>query len=504
MQRKSAKVTGDVHGNFVKPYCAPWLGPPHGPAPACNRALVDHSGTTSFQLPAGSFHVYATRGPFWTLARERVDLAPGVATEHDVVTDFAAAVVEAGVSDVVRVMAGVESTTEILFFTPPGASVPKVMGHFNFWPLHFDPLGWRGGAPAEEQVEPGELYDRAAALFDGDGVLQLNHPLGSSTFGRDHGYIGAMGYDPRDALPAGPEWTPAGVLMRRPGGEGGHRNIDHDVQEVMNGSATRQFLRYRPLWFSFLNQGVLRAGSANSDSHTLGEEVLGSPRNLVAAATTVADFDAGVFNAAVKAGRMTGTNGPVLTVTLEDATGVARGPSLTPLQPAPDAALHIEVAAAPWVVVDEVRVIVNGVVARRLQVPEALVAPADPFGGAASVRVDADVPLSELLDGVPGDAWIVVEAGRPLWPAEDLDDDGVPDTTDTNGDGAIDAADQVDPDDEDTWWAEPPRPAPDDAGFHQWIVAPGTWTAAFTNPLLIDRGGDGWTPPGLPAAGGTP
>lgn len=557
-----ADVSGDIYGFFAKDHCAPWLGPPHGAAPACNRALVWRWGPSTLDVPAGSYQVYATRGPFWTLARERVDLTAGsaaeisltlaplaglvpadtlsadlhvhaglsfdgsmpleeraltfetqgldviAATEHDVVTDFAEAVEFAGVGDTVRVMAGVESTTEILFFTPPGETIPKAMGHFNFWPLQFDPLAWRGGAPVEEEVEPGELYDRAAALFDGEGVLQLNHPLGDSTFGRDHGYIQAMGYDPRDTLPSGPKQTPAGVLLRRPGGEDGHRNIDHDVQEVMNGSTTKQFLRYRPLWFSFLSQGVLRAGTANSDSHTLGEEVLGSPRNLVSTDTTVAEFDADAFNRAVKDGRMIGTNGPVLTVSIRDADDVPRGPSLTSLQPASDATLDISVVAAPWMVVEEARIIVNGEVARRLEVDSDAVAPDDPFGDAPVVRINAQLPLADLLDGISGDIWIVVEAGRPLWPAADLDDDGVPDTTDTNGDGVIDIADQVDPDDSDTWWQEPPRPEPDAPGYHQWLMAPGTWTTAFSNPLLIDRDGDGWDAPGLPASdqdvGGAP
>ena len=53
----------------------------------------------------------------------------------------------------------------------------------------------------------------------------------------------------------------AQVLLRRPGGPMGRRNIDWDVQEVMTGASRRDWLRYRSLWFSMLSQGVLRAGA---------------------------------------------------------------------------------------------------------------------------------------------------------------------------------------------------------------------------------------------------
>ncbi|MDP6946762.1 MAG: hypothetical protein QF464_21610, partial [Myxococcota bacterium] len=379
-------VLGTVHGFFDEPHCAPYLGPPHGGSPACNRALSDGQGPVTLSVPPGSYFVYATRGPFWTLARVEVELLaavtdedlvsvslvlapleglvpPGVlsadfhvhsgasfdssfpereraltfvsqavdviaATDHDVVTDFTPHLEALGIDDQVRVMPGVESTGEILFFQPPGELIPKVMGHFNFWPLRYDANASRNGAPQEEMVEPGVLYDRVDALFDGVGVRQLNHPLGESSFGRDHGYVTAVGYNPHLPIPDAPDGTPAGMLIERPGGPDGYTNLDHHAQEVMNGFETHQFLKYRVLWFSLLNQGYLRSGTANSDSHTLGIEVLGWPRTLVFADMDLASFAADAFNTAVRDGRMVGTNGPVLLATLLDADGDLRRPSL--------------------------------------------------------------------------------------------------------------------------------------------------------------------------------
>ena len=109
------------------------------------------------------------------------------------------------------------------------------------------------------------------------------------------------------------------------------------------------------------------------------------------------------------------------------------------------------------------------------------------------------VPRAEILDGtgMESDAWIVVEAGLAQWVAEDLDDDGLPDTTDNDGDGDIDADDRKGEFEEEPF-GEPARPdSEDDARYHLDVVAPGTWPTAYTNPLLIDRDGDGWEAPGL-------
>ena len=87
-----------------------------------------------------------------------------------------------------------------------------------------------------------------------------------------------------------------------------------------------------------------------------------------------------------------------------------------------------------------------------------------------------------------------MEAGLPLWPALDLDNDGIPETTDNDGNGVIDDRDREGLEDDDRY-REPPRPRETEARYHAWIYAPGHWSSAFTNPLLIDRRGDGWKAP---------
>jgi len=534
-------VRGSVFGQFDEARCSPYLGPPHGGSPACNRVLIDGSGRARFAVPPGNYYVYATRGPFWSLARTQVALAAGeqqsltlelspldllpsgvlsgdfhvhggasfdsslperdrvlsfvatgvdviVATDHDVVTDYQRTVSALGLSQAVRVMSGVETTGQVLFMYPPGAEIPRVVGHFNFWPLRYDPALPRNGAPWDERLEPGALIERVASLFDGEGVAQLNHPFGESELGRDTGYLQAVRYDPRRKVPAAPDGSNAGELMRR--APGGHTNLDYDVQEVMNGTSVEQYLRYRAGWFSFLNQGILRAGTANSDSHTLAVEVLGYGRNLVWAEQALASFDADRFNRSVKQGRLIGTNAPVLEVCLTEADGACSGPSLLSRRPAIDAALDVSVKAAPYVPLEELRFFVNGNLVKTTELAPVL--PRDPFARRVEPRFSTRVALSELTRG-ERDCWIVVEVGMKLPPAADLeDDDGLPDTTDNNGDGRIDELDGVGD------FTEPSRVSETDVRFHVQTIAPGLLPTAFTNPFLIDVAGDGWTAPELP------
>lgn len=544
------QVSGSIYGVFDDDRCAPYLGPPFGGSPACNRVLLDASGEATFLAPAGSFYAYATRGPFSTLSRARIEVSAGAvtevslspaplplmpagvlsadfhvhggasfdsslpdrdraltfaaegldviaATDHDAVTSYDRAVANLGIGNRIRVMPGVETTGQILFLKPPGADIPRVIGHFNFWPLHYDPNLPRNGAPDDERLEPGALFDRMQALYDGVGVAQLNHPFNGEVLGRHEGYLAAIGYDPRVPVPAAPDGTNAGQLPRRPGG--GHRNLDFDTQEVMNGHSVRNFMRYRAGWFSFLNQGIVRAGTANSDSHALSLDELGYPRNVVFGGHALATFDRDRFNTDVKHGRMIGTNGPVLLACVSGADGTCHEPSIDAFQPASGAVVSIELRAAPWIPVDEIRFVVNGAVVKIIG-PDALSHPSDPFGTTGTVRYKGSVSLASLLPSSSAgrDSWLVIEAGQALPFAADLDNDGLVDTTDNNGDGVIDARDRVPKEDQDHQnFPGPGRAAEDDPRFHVDSVVPGTLPTAFTNPFLLDFHCDGWTAPGM-------
>lgn len=529
--------------------CAPLLGNPWGGSPACNRVLLD--GPVELRLPGGTYDFVASVGPFSTLAlAQGVQVEPGTgqsvllqlqtlplqpegtlsadfhahgrvsfdsslpdldrvraflasrvdvvaSTDHDAVNDYAEAIEALGAGDRLAVRVGMETTGHILFPFVPDTTIPKVIGHFNFWPLDHRPRGpWRGG-PWDELAEPGQLFTRVEQMGwpRETGVIQLNHPWGGLQFGRDFAWPTAIGLDLTQPLPTEYDGTGPSLFLRTPE-DATFSNADFHAQEVMNGTNNAAFQQYRAIWHYLLSEGVVRAGTANSDSHSLTDNVLGTPRTLVWTDTTLNVFDPVVFDRAVRQGRMIGTNGPVIELATTDADGELRGVSLEPLAPDADVQLQIRIAAAPWVPVGEVRIVVNGEI---VEVFDDLVAPPDPLSGEVVVWFNQTLSLADLLPD-SGDAWLIVEAGAPLVDNADLDCDGVPDTGDNNGDGRIDWADveDLDADPETTCFdttgplAEPPLPERGAPGWWFERVTPGGAPTAFTNPLLIDRGGDGY------------
>ncbi|MCB9592568.1 MAG: CehA/McbA family metallohydrolase [Sandaracinaceae bacterium] len=552
-----ADVRAHFFGGFYE--CAPLLGSSTGGSPACDRILVN--GSDSVALPPGRYDVFATAGLFATVARDTITVASGeraavslalerlpvapagtlgadfhvhggasfdstvpdfdrvaawlaanidvlAATDHDVVWDYANARAALGADDRLRVLVGLEATGHILFDLTPGHDIPQVIGHWNVWPLPFEVDGAYRGAPWDELVEPGALFDRFvdAGWPRDTGVIQLNHPWSPAQFGRDLGFPRAVGVDARVPLPREYDGTGPSLVLRTPDGAG-FGNADYHTQEVMNGTANEDLQPFRAYWFYLLNQGIVRAGTGNSDSHGLVDNLLGTPRTLVWTDQVLGSFDDAAFNADVRAGHMIGTNGPVIEIATTDASGGARTPSVEAFAPGPGALLSIRVSAAPWVPVDEVRIVVNGRVARTLQAE--LSHPVDPFGVDGLVRFEGDVALSELLPDGTADAWIVVEAGEALPLTGDLNCDGIPDTGDIDGDGVVDwrdverddpidaAPELCDPDQEIGPLGHPPEPARDAPGYVFLAVTPEGYPFAFTNPLLFDRDGGGFSGPGL-------
>lgn len=526
--------------------CAPWLGPPIGGSPACNRILVAESGAV-VDVPAGRYRVLAYAGPSRTLSERIMTLAPGdqrsavfalldldivptgwvssdlhvhgkasfdssipdldrvlsfaahdvqvvVATDHDYIVNYAEAIAALGLEDRVAVIGGLESTQLIPFLDVPGEDIPQVIGHFNHWPLTPRPNEPGAGAPADELIEPHALFDLLDPRISLDiGIHMLNHPWDETQFGRDLGYLRAIGFDPRVPIPAFDDGSGNGMLMR--GSPEGKRNIDFDLIELENGGHVIQVIKTRPLWFSLLDQGFIKVAGASSDSHSLSDAQLGYGRTWVKTDRDFSRFDKVGFNAALKAGRAVGGNGAFINAELGTGAGNRVVPSLEPYVPAGGDTLEIEIRAAPWIPITEVRLITSTGV-RVLASGDELVHPASPLASGPLVRYRASLPLDQLIGG--GDDWIVIEAGLPLFDAADLDDDGVPDTTDNNGDGVIDEADVEDPDDDSGPLRTPPVPIdPANPRYYMTRVVPDAWSYSFTNPFFIDADGDGWEPPGL-------
>jgi len=360
-----------------------------------------------------------------------------VTTDHDHLGFFEPALDALDVRDRIRVVQGVEVTS-----SAPSPAAAWTIGHHNAWPIAYEPLAHRQGAPPSQNMTVADLYAMLRRDF-GAQVIQLNHPrrktagdVAEGNFLTHLGDVG-VGFDP-----AQPLQSPPNDRLLEPGANGNTRAIDFDAIELMNGASFGKFLQVRRDWYALLRQGFVRTATANSDSHG-PDQPAGYPRNYVFARGD-GDWSPERFIEAVRQGRSFGTNGPLI------VTFTANGGMSGDRVPAPDGRVNVElaVAAAPWIPVDEVRFLVNGEVMRRFDTTGS----AD--GAVSRLEERFEVELA-------ADAFLTLEAGVPL---------------------DVDAK---------AWRAKR-------GGLYAKTVARGFLPTAFANPILIDvDGNDRFDPPGF-------
>lgn len=316
------------------------------------------------------------------------------------------------------------------------------LGHFNSFPL--DPA--LIPAPIDSDDVPTHLD--AFAGLPGAPISQLNHPRGIQfAVGEEinvdaHALFSHFEFDP-----AVPLTDPNNAWLVTPGAESGTRGLDFDALEIANRFSRTGYLAVRADWFALMNQGFFLTGTGNSDSHALEVERAGFPDNLVRMPPPAPgeSLDADAFVAAIRAGHVTVSTGPVLDLEVVAADGRAGGPG--DLVGGDRLIARIHVRAAAWVPCPAVRLVVNGELLFETLLP----------------RRD-DVILDHIVElplSLKGDAWVLAEAGTPI--------------------GVMQSDVQVD-------W-----PAP-----WAWIL-PEYEPLAFTNPVRVDVDGDGaFSAPGLP------
>lgn len=461
------------------------------------RRLVETPGALS-----ADFHIHSARsldtqaaveGRAAAFAGEGVEVM--VSTDHDFVLDYAPVIAAMNLTPFVTSIVGSEVTGTV----PNPPAFPNSTGHINAWPLTVDPDARRDGAVEDEFVAPNWNFSRLRNA--GARVIQYNHPRAGVSgitsiglfsnigCGRCANAIDQLCSVDADcpASPGTPDCTCVGyqpdrLLTEAPnnlllsdditGTSGipnpdGFRNIDFDAMEIGNGTSAGGYVQVRNDWFSLLNQ--FRAstpsgpvpfivGTGVSDSHRLSVEAAGYFRSYVlGAGETPQTLDAEAFDASVTQGRVMATTGPFIEFQIRDGATVAGlGETLVPT--GSSVILDIRVQASNWIPVHEIRVVSNGQVVQSFDAtttPAIGPPPKKPWaaGKRRRVRFEAEVPLT--LDAT--DQWILVEAGERL------------------------------------------DPLPVAAGTFPDTIVPGLESLAFTNPIFIDRAGDGFDPPGLTA-----
>ncbi len=302
------------------------------------EVLKDQSQELIFQidrvLPRSGFisldphlHTQNSDGAVGILERLRSIVAEGVdvasATDHNFITDYLPELKKNGLDKYLAVMAGSEVTPASNFI------------HFCVYPQKI-----KAGEENHGAVVP--LEEDAATLFrenrraNPEAVLQLNHPREG-----DLGYFNNLHLDEKTAASADRGF-----------------DLSIDVFEAMNGAifgGSNQ--RAIEDWFHLLCRGYFFPIVGSSDAHwTDGNEPGYSRTCVFLGPAKEKDVDLTALLAAVKRGKSFISNGPMIEfkVNKRYTAGdflTARGGKVV---------LWLKVQSAPWVSVNEARVIVNG------------------------------------------------------------------------------------------------------------------------------------------------
>ncbi len=300
-------------------------------------------------------------------AAEGIERTP--ITDHDTVTVLDPLVEPLGLRDYLKITAGDEvsplSAHSNGFPMTPPDDRPAYFG--VDWTLGYDENGMMMGTKTNPQIWA-DMRDNHHA-----GIIQINHPRGSQ------GFFDWIDYDPIlgvDAL------------------EDGVFDDNWDTVELINsGGVDTALEQILPDWFSLLNQGYHRAGTAVSDTHTYANP--GQARTYMRVGTDdpneVSDE---LLVETLKAMRVQAASGPFVTTAIGDAQ---IGDTATLATGENSIALEIKVQAPSWMPVDWVKVVQNG-----------------EFVWESDELEDAVVRLEKTLDfEVTKDSWFVVLAGAP-------------------------------------------------------------------------------------------
>jgi hypothetical protein len=418
-----------------------------GAITAFDRAFVLR-GDADIRVPAGTYDVWVSHGPEWDTARERVTISAGaevevhtrlrhvidtpgwisadlhvhsaasldsrvplrdrvmqfvadgvdliVATDHNVIADYAPVIAELGVSDLLASATGDEITT-------------KQWGHFGAFPLPADDGELGHGAIETGKRTAQQIFADVRAKAPG-ALIDVHHPR------LLHGSMGYFVLSDFD-LATGKVHTPG-------------FSFDFDAIEVLNGyqDADRKTVgKVIGDWIGLLDGGKRVSCTGNSDSHHLTFNLGGYPRNYVAAGDVpLARLDPAAVAAAVKAGHSFFTTGPIVDAAIAGKSfghtaSVARG----------RVPLHVTVRAANWISVNQITVLGPGntVLATRAVPSSTAVVRFDDTieldvqrDGYAIVRVDGDRPMAPNVGDVRNFLVYPMAVANPIW--IDVDGDG--------------------------------------------------------------------------------
>ena len=256
-----------------------------------------------------------------SIVAEGVDLA--LATDHNYVTDYLPTLKKLGLDRWLAVLPGEEVTPRDFYI------------HFNVYPFPYEENEANHGAVSPVADRVSALFQAARAKAPG-ALLQVNHPRSG-----DLGYFNNARLDRESAAFSAEDF-----------------DTGFDLLEVMNGPA---FFAANDEavedWFHLLDRGFYYPITGSSDSHSADGQEPGYSRVYIRYEGEKGErLDWNTVAGALKRGRAFVTNGPFVEFTANGR--YACGDTFTDKSGKVD--LKVKVRSAPWVAVDEVRIIVNG------------------------------------------------------------------------------------------------------------------------------------------------
>ena len=255
-----------------------------------------------------------------SVAAEGVDIA--VSADHNTIIDYRPALTELGLSGVLGFIPGDEVTI--------GGMI-----HYNTYPLTY-----RENLPLHGAINPHAalvktLFERSRKTEPGC-LIQVNHPRSGTI-----GYFNQYGLDPETAA-----YALKGF------------DLSFDVLEVTNGPY-RHGNNADSLkdWLNLINRGHYFPLIGTSDSHGIdGSEPGYSRTYLKYSGGKGQDLNVAAVIRTLKAGHSFVTNGPLVEVTVNGSTGM--GETCTDRDGEVEVAVRVQ--SAPWIAVNEIRLLVNG------------------------------------------------------------------------------------------------------------------------------------------------
>ncbi len=430
----------------IPPTRDPHLGPPF--AALAKNLVVSASGGGEVPLPPGHYRVIASRGPEYTLDEEHVDVAPGETTSatfalHRVVDAFGWRCVDLHQHAAPSADSAVSLADRAASNLAEGLDVIVATDH--------NAIGadWNAAIASLHAARPLSVIVGNEVSLERFGHFSVV-PFPVKPDAAHGGPPEVRGRPPHDVVKMlkAPDRV---VILAHPraGGRTGYlENVgldergvpselgNVDALEIATGKDTTHVEPALRDWLTLLDRGYGLTAVAGSDSHLIAGQEVGWPRTCIPVAADAALDGDALVTALKKRHEALVTNGPYVRVSVA-------GHGMGQLAPAPRgrARLDVEVAAAPWIDVRRLELFING--SRRgkpIDIPPST--KVQRYKGSIELRLERDAYVV-----------VIVRGDAPL--------------------GAV----------------LPPEP-------NQSAPTP----LAITNPIYLDRDGDGrWTPPSAAA-----